>query len=411
MIVDDNQVDRKQIHDILQQENLYDIEAESGERCLELLQVHQPDVLVLDLMMPGRDGFQVLDEIRRRPETRDLPVIVVTAKDLTTQDKEQLSGKVAAVLMKSTVAPTKIYEEIKRILDQIEFRKQSTGKPEIQNPVKRILIVEDNHISVLQIKKILQREGIAVDVANNGNQALEYVKHVIPDGVILDLMMPGMDGFEVLEIIRSTEETLKLPVLILTAKNLTKDDLSRLSANNIQQLIQKGDVNAHELLNKVKTMLGMESQPEEIPQKATYLPAPELKPAERITKLKDNPVRILIVEDNADSRLTVKAILGEFYSILEASDGEEGLQVTLSELPDLVLLDISLPKMNGFEVVKLLKNNQLTKNIPVIALTAKAMKHDRDEILEAGCDEYIAKPFDQEELLLKIENLLKNRNT
>ncbi|MEI7500010.1 MAG: response regulator [Bacteroidota bacterium] len=407
MVVDDNPIDRKQVHDILQQENLDDIQAESGMQCLEMLQYHEPDVLVLDLMMPEMDGFQVLEEIRKNPKTRDLPVIVVTAKDLTEQDKEQLSGKVAAVLTKSTISPINIYEEIKRILYQIGSKKNPLLKPERYNKSKRILIVEDNKASVVQVQKILEQEGIIVDVAADGKQALEYINHTIPDGIILDLMMPDIDGFAVLDKIRGTTETRKLPVLILTAKTLTKNDLSRLSANNIQQLIQKGDVNAQELLNKVKTMLGMGLQTLVIAEKSVVFKAQDFKQPEKVVKFDNLRLKILIIEDNRDNRLTAKAILGEKYYIIEAVNGEEGVQKTLSEMPDLILLDISLPGMNGFEVVKQIKENEKSKHIPVIALTAKAMKNDREEIMSAGCDEYIAKPVDHEELLSKIETLLR----
>ena len=406
MIVDDNPVDRRQIHDILQKENMYDIEAESGPRCLELLRIHQPDVLVLDLVMPGMDGFEVLDVIRKKPETRDLPVIVVTAKDLTSHDREILSGKVSTVLNKSSMAPEKILVEIKRILAQIEDTKLAVANPVIQNPIKRILIVEDNEIAVIQVKKILEKEGLAVDVASDGKHALEYVQHTIPDGIILDLMMPGINGFELLEIIRNTKETRKLPVLILTAKNLTKHDLSRLSANNVQQLIQKGDVNPLELLNKVKTMLGIDPLTGSVNVNSDASHQHFIQPSESVRDENDKRPRILVVEDNTDNRLTIRAILGEKYIVAEANSGEEGLLKTRSELPDLVLLDISLPIMNGLEVVKLLKNNDATKHIPVIALTAKAMKNDRETIIEAGCDEYVAKPIDQEELITKIERLL-----
>jgi CheY-like chemotaxis protein len=407
MVVDDNPIDRKQVHDILQLENLDDIQAESGIQCLEMLRYHHPDVLVLDLMMPDMDGFQVLEEIRKKPETRDLPVIVVTAKDLTAEDKAHLSGNVAAILTKSTIAPLHIYEEIKRILNQIEINKHATQKPGEKGQAKRILIVEDNQASVIQVRKILEMEGIWVDVATDGLQALAYIKHTIPDGIILDLMIPGIDGFAVLETLRSTEETRHLPVLILTAKNLTNNELSRLSANNIQQLIQKGDVNGQELLKKVNTMLGVESLPELLAEQPCEVQPPLVTSPERVTKLIGRKFKILVVEDNRDNRLTVRAVLGEEYDIIEAVNGEGGLQKTLLESPDLILLDISLPGMNGFEVIKLLKGKEQTKHIPVIALTAKAMKNDRKEILKAGCDEYIAKPFNQEELRSKIEGLLK----
>jgi CheY-like chemotaxis protein/signal transduction histidine kinase/HAMP domain-containing protein len=410
MIVDDNPVDRNQIKQILQQENLHNIEAESGMKCLEMLSLNQPDILVLDLMMPGMNGFQVLDEIRKRPETRDLPVIVVTAKDLTPYDKAQLTGKVATVLKKNTDVPARIFAEIKRILDQIKMNPTANRKPDGPVSVKRILIVEDNRIAVIQIKKILEREPITVDVATDGNHALEYMKHTIPDGVILDLMMPGIDGFEVLETIRGTEETRKIPVIVLTAKNLTKNDLSRLSSNNIQQLIQKGDINPHELLDKVRSMLHLNPLPDIAIEKIAVYQDVSYDPLKRTSPLTDR-FKILVIEDNADNRLTLRAIIGESYLLVEATDGEDGLQKIFSELPDLVLLDISLPKMNGFEVVALLKKDEKTKRIPVIALTARAMKNDREEILAAGCDEYVAKPVDRDELLLKIEHLLQKHQS
>ena len=412
MIVDDNAVDRKMIHDILLQENLHGLQAESGSQCLDLLRTHYPDVIILDLMMPGMDGFHVLDEIRKNNATRDLPVIVVTAKNLTVADKRKLSGRVATVLTKSKVTPEQIFQEIKRILSKMEPDK---GTP-LQTPSggaapKKILIVEDNAVAVLQVRQVLELEGFIVDVVDNGLAAIDYVKHTIPDGIVLDLMMPGVDGFEVLEKIRSTPATRKLPVLILTAKNLTHDDLTRLSVNNIQQLIQKGDVDVHGLLGKIKTMLGLDTdsgsgsnQPVvSNPSKKSSLPSTTPEPA-RVQRL--GVSKILIVEDNADNRLTVRAILEEEFLLVEAVDGEEGLAMAISERPDLVLLDISLPKMNGYEVVKHIKGNDLTKHIPVIALTAKAMKNDREEIMAAGCDEYVAKPIDHNDLLRKIEMFL-----
>jgi CheY-like chemotaxis protein len=119
-----------------------------------------------------------------------------------------------------------------------------------------ILLIEDNEVAILQVKMILEGRGYRVAVAPGGREALEYVAHTVPDGIVLDLMMPGVDGFEVLEKIRGTEATAGIPVLILTAKDLTPEDLRRLSANNIQQLIQKGDVDREGLLSRVDRMLG-----------------------------------------------------------------------------------------------------------------------------------------------------------
>jgi signal transduction histidine kinase/CheY-like chemotaxis protein len=128
-------------------------------------------------------------------------------------------------------------------------------------PSPRILLVEDNESAIIQVKAVLECTGHTVAVARGGQEAIDYVAHTIPDGIILDLMMPGMDGFAVLERIRGTAATSKIPVLILTARDLTPDDLKRLSANHVQQLVQKGDVDRETLLRKIRVMVGREGLP------------------------------------------------------------------------------------------------------------------------------------------------------
>ena len=403
MIVDDNEIDRKQMAKIIEAEDINIVLADNGMECVECLQKHVPDVLVLDLMMPKMDGFQVINRIRKDKKTQNLPIIVVTAKDLSNEDKKILSENVISVLEKNDSTPQKLFLEIKRILDRLE------NLPKIFNPEKkdsdiRILIVEDTEAAVIQLKSILENKNYKVDVASGGKQALEYIKHTIPDGIILDLMMPKIDGFDVLENIRSTPETREIPVLVLTAKNLTKNDLARLSANNVQQLLQKGDINKNELMQKLKAMLvikpvsteitAAKSKPKQENNKTIIIPDTKLK-------------RILVVEDNPDNMITAEAILGHKYEISEAFNGETGLDKILNEKPDLVLLDISLPKKDGMEIIGIVKNNSDTADIPIIAVTAKAMKEDQEKILAAGFDDLVLKPIDPALLIKTIEKQLR----
>jgi len=367
---------------------------------MALIQRSLPDVLVLDLMMPGMDGFEVLEKLREEPRTVNLPVIVVTAKDLTAQDRKRLSHNVASVLEKSDTTSRRLLQEIKRILLEIEDPK--TRLEAIRN---RILLVEDNEAGIIQVKTALQKEGYNVDVAQNGQEALDYVKHTIPDGIVLDLMMPEVDGFEVLEKIRGRADTANIPVLILTAKDLTPEDLKKLSVNNIQQLIQKGDVDPEGLLAGIRAMLGGQTEPVEEPVfsgKTRNLSKIPSSAGKLETKDPDKPATILVVEDNPDNMITLRAVLGDSYNILEATDGKEGLKAILEERPDLVLLDISLPLMDGYQVVQEIKENKDVSDIPVIAMTAHAMKGDKEKILAAGCDDYISKPIDPETVLEKI---------
>ena len=296
---------------------------------------------------------------------------------------------------------------------EIEQVETQTIEPVIsQMAEKTILVVEDSEVPVILVKAILKNRGCKLDVVSSGQQALAYVKDTIPDGIILDLMMPEMDGFEVLEKMRNTAVTKNIPVLILTAKDLTKEDLSRLSANNVQQLVQKGDVDINEFLSKIELMLSSGEKEKQININNLLEEQPVFKKQKVEKNVKSDTkkvslARVLVVEDNPDNMTTIKAIIGDRYFILEASDGRSALDMAMSKLPDIILLDISLPKMDGIEVLKILKQNKETANIPVIAVTAHAMKEDKEKFLAAGFNAYVTKPIEQEILLKTIEKWLK----
>ncbi len=404
MVVDDNKIDRLEMTRILEEEKMKVISVESGRKCLELLKQSIPDVLVLDLMMPEMDGFMVLDRLRNDPSTKNLPVIVVTAKDLTTEEKNKLETHASSILGKSNLDTKSLLQEIEKQLTTIEKVSKSLRSLETKES-HHLLLVEDNEIAITQVKRTLEGVGYSVEAVRGGQEAIDYIEHTVPDGIILDLMMPEVDGFAVLEKIRSMEATAGIPVLILTAKDLTKEDLAKLSSNHIQQLIQKGDVDRDGLLHKVQHMLApiAENFPESpLPEKETSHPVPNSQDAIATRASREKPI-ILVIEDTPDNMVLIRAILKDKYEILEAVDGLEGLEKTISELPDLVLLDMALPKMDGFTVVQKIREHKQTQMIPVIAVTARAMKGDREKTIEAGCNDYIAKPIDVDEIVDKIE--------
>lgn len=231
-------------------------------------------------------------------------------------------------------------------------------------------------------------------MARNGKEAMEEIGHVVPDAMILDLMMPEVDGFSVLRMIRSDEKTASLPVLILTAKHITKEELAFLKVNHIYQLIQKGDIGRTGLLSAVKAMVSGDRE--------TKTKVAEKPPG--------HPVRgkptVLIVEDNPDNMMTIKALLLDRYTVIEAADGMSGIQQARTQNPDLILLDISLPEMDGYQVLDTIRKEEALQHIPVIAITAKAMKGDREEILSHGFDGYLSKPVDGQLLETTIQRVL-----
>lgn len=274
----------------------------------------------------------------------------------------------------------------------LTYRTQSLQSRTAEESEKTILLVDDNESALIQVKDILEERGYHVLLAHDGNEAFAIIEHTIPDAMILDLMMPDIDGFQVLKSIRDKEQTSQLPVLILTAKHITKEELKFLKSNNVQQLIQKGDVNAYEMLGAVDSILS---------PKTLEPNSPKLEPQTSEGK----PV-VLIVEDNPDNMLSAKILLSDSFAVLEAVNGIEGVEKAKKFKPNLILMDIALPQMDGIEAFKTIRNDPQLQHVKVIALTASAMTQDREIILAHGFDAFIAKPIDEQTLFNTISATL-----
>jgi len=261
---------------------------------------------------------------------------------------------------------------------------------QLSTSVKTILLVEDSEPAIIQLKDFMEDSGYRILVAHDGGEALRIIDKTIPDAMILDLMMPGIDGFEVLKTIRNAEPTANIPVLILTAKHITKEELHFLKRNNVHQLIQKGDVNRVELMNMVESMV---ATPEKV------------KPKRILQEIVGKPV-VLVVEDNPDNMVTVKAILADHFTIIEAVDGNEAVKSALQYIPNLILMDVALPGMDGIEAFSVIRGYAELEHIPVVALTASAMTSDRETILAHGFDAYLAKPIDEKIFFKMINEVL-----
>lgn len=261
---------------------------------------------------------------------------------------------------------------------------------------KTLLLVEDCEPQIIQLKDILNDEGYDIHVARNGREALDSIKTSIPDAMILDLQMPEVDGFEVLKQIRNLNETKSIPVLILTAKHISKSELGFLKENNVHQLIRKGDLNRAELIAHVDNLIISGISNVKSKEKAKISGA-----------MKGIKPHILVIEDNSDNLITLKALLDDKFEISCAEKGYEGIEKAGMICPDLILLDISLPDVDGFKVLDQIRMNGKLSEIPVIALTARAMKGDRENLLAYGFNGYISKPIDNNTFEKTIYEYLK----
>jgi PAS domain S-box-containing protein len=288
-----------------------------------------------------------------------------------------------------------VYAAENRIIEKDEFSHFSKfilTAPAKPTEGKTILLVEDSEPAIIQIKDFLEESGYQILLAKDGAEALGITAQTIPDAMILDLMMPGIDGFEVLNTLHNAQPTAHIPVLILTAKHLTKDDLKELKRNNVHQLIQKGDVKRDELINAVAAMVSNQAVETSGPKR-------------RLQTIEGKPT-VLVVEDNPDNMTTVIAILSGDFTILSAEDGKEGIIMAKKHKPNLILMDIALPEMDGIEAFKTIRNDAELEHIPVIALTASAMTLDRETILSHGFDAYIPKPIDEKVFFETINEVL-----
>ncbi|MBF0450190.1 MAG: response regulator [Candidatus Magnetomorum sp.] len=396
--IDDDPGTLNLLSSFLSNEGYHTMTTTSGEEAILLAQTNRLFAITLDVIMPDMDGWEVLQTLKNEPTTRDIPVIMISISD----DRETGFALGAMGYVTKPIQKDVLLHEIRK----------STN-----NKIHTIMLVEDNPLELNQMERIILNEGFQPIPANNGLMCLELMKETTPDVLVLDLMMPGMDGFQVIEHMRSHPEAREIPVIVVTAKDLTSDDKKKLS-RNVFSILSKNETVLTELLLKIKSILSNLSTLEpgaepkesfsESEKKLLLVEAPIIQKKSSMesfpTVLKKS--KILIVEDNPDNMTTIKAILQNQYEIIEATDGEQGLEKAFSEKPDLMILDISLPRLDGYSVAKKIRADHALNQLPIIGMTAHAMKGDQEKILTAGCNEYISKPIDPETVMALIHKWL-----
>lgn len=277
---------------------------------------------------------------------------------------------------------------------------------------RRILVVEDSEAAIVQIRDVMEESGLELMIARDGIEAIKLVEACVPDAIILDLLMPRADGFQVLKTIRENEHTMHVPVLILTAKHISRDELSILKKNNIRQLIQKGNVDRCALKRAIDDLFHIHEPKDKADGiKLQDAGAAAIRQTEEEAAISELPITavkpvILAVEDNSSNMLAIRALLKDRFTVIEASDGEQAMDLAKTYLPDLILMDIALPGIDGVDTFRAIRGNKPTAHIPVIALTASALTTDRDIFLAYGFDAYISKPIIEEQFIKIIEGVV-----
>jgi len=229
----------------------------------------------------------------------------------------------------------------------------------------------------------LRRAGFTATEARDGEDALLRARLSPPALVILDLMMPHVDGFEVMRRLRA--EQINSPVVVLTGKELTRDE-ERILREGLARIIQKGGLAIDQVVQEAKRFV-----------------------MDRRSVESARAPKVLYVEDSAQNRDIVRRYLHGEFELIEAEDGEHGIECVKRHTPDLVLMDLSLPRLDGWEATRRLKADERFKATPVIALTAHASREDEERARAAGCNDYLTKPVERERLISTIRRHLAQR--
>ena len=273
----------------------------------------------------------------------------------------------------------------------------------------KILIIEDEPVHLNVMKAKLEYEGYEILVATDGETGLNMIKSQKPDLVLLDIILPKMNGFEVLDNLKDYSD--RPPIIVVSNSGQPVEVDKALKFGAIDYLV-KAEFNPGDVLEKVEKVLGRpQKSPEIMPVKSS---APANAGAERPNNKNSQASRqakILIIEDDKFLRdLISQKLRKENFNTLEAVDGEEGLKTAREKSPDIILLDLILPGLDGFEILRVLKSDKNTSQIPVIVLSNLGQKEDMDRALSGGAEDFMVKAhFTPGEIVTKIKSVLKKK--
>ena len=364
------------LRDVARERGFQCIVAGDGESGLLLARHHRPDAIVLDIGLPGIDGWTVLERLKGDPRTRPIPVHVVSAS--FDEQRAIYSGAIAAMHK-----PVDRGQLEGALADLAEF---------IERPHRRLLLVEDDAVERHAIAELLDAEDVSITEVATGDEALEAMASRRFDCMVLDLGLPGVTGFEVLQ--QMEERGLAdLPVVVYTGRELTRKEATQLGQRT-RAIVVKDVRSPDRLLQETALFLHRVHEEPASRRRRSTTPAVDTE-----TDLQGK--KLLLVDDDLRNIFALTSVLeARGAEVAFAENGRDGLAaLKRADGFDAVLMDIMMPEMDGYEAMRAIREIPRFEDLPVIALTAKAMRGDRERCLDAGASDYIAKPVDVAQLL------------
>ena len=377
LIVEDDPFYARLLCDLSREKGFKVLVASRGADALELAREFHPSAVSLDVFLPDMLGWTVLNHFKQDPTMRHIPVQMLTLDE----DRQHGLASGAFAYVTKPTTPGELEGAFGRIKEYTERAR------------KRLLVVEDDPGEQLSIQELLGYEDIDVQVAATGSAALAAVASESFDCVVLDLRLPDMSGFDILERFRDNPSLNHLPVVVFTGKDLSPEEDARLHML-ARSVVVKGVESPERLLDETALFLH---------RVVTDLPLEKQRMLDRLHHSDEALVgkKVLVVDDDVRNIFALSSVLERRgMTVLTAGTGREAI-ATLESTPDvaIVLMDIMMPEMDGYETMQVIRQNPSFRRLPIVALTAKAMKGDREKCLEAGASEYLAKPVNTEQLL------------
>ncbi|CAK0745535.1 Histidine kinase [Gammaproteobacteria bacterium] len=385
LVIEDDPAFARVVGDLAKKRGFRTLVASNGRMGLELAQQYRPTGIILDISLPEIDGWTVMERLKATPETRQIPVHVMSADD------DKLRGLKMGAIGFDTKPTTK--EQINKAFERLI---QSAATIE-----RRILLVDDDPATRLAVSGILKNLNAEIVYASDGQSALESLQTQKFDCVILDLTLPGLSGFEILNQMSRSNERLP-PVVICTGRDLSVEETLKLREYT-DSIVIKGAHSPERLLDEVTLFL------HSVHANTSGGLRPIPPPVTEITDEKIAGRTVLVVDDDMRNAFALSKVLrAKGLNVLMAQDGYKALaHLEEGKKVDIVLMDIMMPGMDGYQTIRKILNNPHHARLPIIALTAKAMSGDREKCLECGASDYLSKPIDIDRLLERMRTLMQ----
>lgn len=376
LIVEDDTPFAKTLLDFTRKRNYKGLVAVRGDVGIEMAKTFKPLAILLDIQLPVKDGWQVMEELKSDPSTRPIPVHIMSS--LQVKKESLLKGAV------DFINKPFAFEHMQEIFSKLEHA--------LSRHPKKVLIVEENEQHAKALSYFLSNFNIQTEIVNQVNESVSALHKPEVNCVILDMGIPDKHAYETLEVVKKTPGLENLPIIIFTGKNLSKGEENRIkqyadsivvkTAHSYQRILDEAGLFLHLVEEKSKE---------------------KSKTPKKFSELQDVLVgkTVLVADDDVRNIFSLTKMLEQHQmKVVAATDGKEALKL-LNENPqiDVVLMDMMMPELDGYETTTAIRQDIKYRNLPILAVTAKAMMGDREKCIAAGASDYISKPVDMDQLI------------